>query len=86
MSFGSSGAVTFFRKSPSFQGEDALNLSLSFCGLTTSLTSGLPSRETWVQSPWASLRWVVDQMPTTGWSADLRSAFVGTCRAMELTL
>jgi hypothetical protein len=46
MSRGSSGFVTYWANCASFHGTEALNLSLSFSGMTTSLTSELPSRDT----------------------------------------
>ncbi len=82
----------------SFSGASALNASLRLAGMTTSFTSGLPSRETWTKSPpgvdepsapWVVMlaRSVVDQTPMTGSppSTSPRLA-LGTCRATELTL
>src|SRR6266566_8089990 len=60
ISLGSSGSVTYCPNWASFHGMDALNLSLSLSGMTTSLTSGIPSRDTWANPPTAVRRWVPD--------------------------
>ncbi len=60
MSFGTSGSVTRCTTAgmlASLSGLSELNASFSPAGTTTSLTSGLPSRETWTQSPVAARRW-----------------------------
>ena len=52
----SSGSSTYLPKfSRSLFGVVRLNLSLSPAGMTTSLTSGLPRRETWTHLPFDPL-------------------------------
>ena len=58
--------MTYFSAAPSCVGLEALNASLSFSGMTTSLTSGLPRRETCWNLPLAPFFCVVVQMPMTG--------------------
>src|SRR5690242_54652 len=50
-SLGTSGSVTPPANCASAEGLEAFQRSLAFKGTTTSLTSGLPRRETWTQFP-----------------------------------
>src|SRR4051812_18688058 len=102
MSFGRIGLVTFFTTGVtvwSTDGAIALNASLYLTGTTTSLTSGLPSRETWTHWPFdasapavrvvVARRSVVLHTPMTGFLPGVwRSAryLFGTCSAIVLTL
>src|SRR6266702_2165938 len=52
--------------------------------MTTSLTSGIPSRDTWVNPPPAVCRCVSDQMPMVGCVG--ASCLEGTCSATVCTL
>ncbi len=99
MSLGSSGCRTLSTTAwtpASPAGGRALNASFRFAGTTTSLTSGLPSRDTWTKSPEAAevpsaalvvieARSVVDQTPMTG-SSPATSSEIGTCSATAFTL
>ncbi len=87
MTFGSSGLVTYGPNpfGPSSTGRDALNLSLSLSGITTSLTSGDPSLETLRYFPLASWREVVDHTPITASFGPRRSS-LGTWTPRVFTL
>ena len=82
----------------SLSGGIALKASFRPAGTTTSLTSGLPSRDTWTQSPvplavWPVIRTrgrsVVVQTPMTGLrfaSPFSATSLNGTCSAIVFTL
>ncbi len=91
-SLGTSGSTTYLANWASRDGVDAFHLSLSLRGMTTSLTSGFPRRETCTSSPddfippgplsplrtWTCWRSVSLQMPITG----LRFASPFSARAL----
>ena len=57
--------------------------------MTTSLTSGLPRRETWTYLPLVDFFWVVVQVPMTGFFLAfwfLATHFWGTWSATDWTL
>src|SRR5690242_4948720 len=104
ISLGSSGSVTRLTTAgmvASLSGDSELKASFRPAGMTSSLTSGLPSRDTCTRSrglpPTGAdaplirtrLRSVVDQMPMTGLRMALplsATSLNGTCRAMVFTL
>src|SRR5437588_1468441 len=51
MSWAGSGFCTYFRNWASLAGTDVLKWSFNPRGMTTSFTSGMPRRETLIQSP-----------------------------------
>ena len=70
-------------------GLDAFHASFLPAGITTSFTSGMPSRDTCTQDPPGARREAVLQMPTIGWLSSLpplASFAFGTCSANVLTL
>src|SRR3954454_680775 len=92
--FATTGAIVW-----STFGEIPLNASLYFSGMTASLTSGLPSRETWTHLPDVTApaaeydvvarRSVVLHTPMTGFLAGRpfrASRDRGTCSAIVSTL
>src|SRR5262252_9083369 len=91
---GSSGFRTYVPKfARSSLGYVALNVSFMPIGMTTSLMSGLPRRETWYQ-PDAFCRHVEDHMLTTAFGSAVSVGAepfavrlpIGTERAIEWTL
>src|SRR5579862_2283946 len=89
-SAGSVGLVTYVANCASSFGSLMLNLSLSGSPITTSLTSGAPSRETWtygaveLEPILFGGRLVVDQMPITG-SVAVVMQLIGSSIAIVVT-